>query len=144
MLRSVTGSWEIMTTTDVLPKPSTSLQPTIDLNITWLIQHIDNSHKTCFGIDRKNKNCFTPRRNSDVEGALFFFRSIYMWGNKISQYFHHNVFSVASGHGLDLSMINPDSVFVPVLPFLENGSEDHPQSHIKHGFVILINKYSYH
>jgi hypothetical protein len=46
----------------------------MDVNITWLLQHLGDDNKSKFVIDRQAKSCHTPRRNDQVEEALEYFK----------------------------------------------------------------------
>lgn len=41
----------------------------IDLNLTWLLQHLGPSFEASFTIDRSSPKCRTPRRNPDIDAA---------------------------------------------------------------------------
>ena len=48
----------------------------------WLLQHLDAIPELsyplnpCFRVDKAVESCFTPRRNTDVEDALFALRGL--------------------------------------------------------------------
>lgn len=44
--------------------------PPIDVNITWLLVHLDENKMINFRIDRDSNDCHTPRRNSEVKAAF--------------------------------------------------------------------------
>jgi hypothetical protein len=117
------GTFEIVTTTKTTPKPQVTVVPSIDVNITWLLQHINNQFQSTFSINRSVDSCRTPRRNSDIEAAMSQFRSVYHWCSQVNNYFMNQVFPVQTSHGLNLSAINPSSVFVPVVPLFEQQSK---------------------
>ena len=87
--------------------------PTIDVNITWLLKD-----PAAFKIDRSKKTCRTPRRNTEVENALSFFRSLHSWAGSVSSYFRSSVFSMQSLDKLDMGSINASGVFVPIVPLM--------------------------
>src|SRR5262245_5341156 len=116
VLQSRKGHHELMTTSNNTPRSQVNVIPSIDVNITWLLQHINGKFQSDFSIDRKKTSCRTPRRNTDVEGAFGFFRSFYDWAGRVHNYFMNQLFPVQAGHGLNLSAITDSSVFVPVVP----------------------------
>jgi hypothetical protein len=73
-----------------------------------------------FRIDRMAKSCHTPRRNDDIEDALRFHENFCRWFGNVQSFFERTLFPVQSGHSLDLSAINSNGVFVPVLPLFED------------------------
>jgi len=60
------------------------VRPTIEVNISWLLNHLEKENgKAKFAIDRKTPSCHTPRRNTDIDGALDFFRSANSWSERV-------------------------------------------------------------
>jgi hypothetical protein len=80
VLQSHTGAIEIKTTVKTTPRPVSVVKPAVDVNITWLLQHVDDNRTPAFHIDRKSKLCKTPRRNPEVELALTFLTAFHTWG----------------------------------------------------------------
>jgi len=97
--------------------------PDLDLNITWLLQHLDSSSQPRFRIDRTLDSTRTPRHNDEVEGALRFMLQLYLWADSVANYFEQHLFTVPSDHGLDLTAINDSSLFSPILPVFETPDE---------------------
>src|SRR5690349_2522465 len=118
-LQSRKGQFEIMTTTKSTPKPQVNVVPSIDVNITWLFQKIDEKLHPTFSINRNDDSCRTPRRNEDIESAMNHFSSFYDWCSKVHNYFMNQLFPVQTGHGLSLQAINDSSIFIPVVPLFE-------------------------
>lgn len=114
-----------MTSTDVTPKPKTVIRPPVTANITWLLQSVDGNVSS-FSIDRKDKQCHTPRRNAAISSATLHFTGFNGWAQSVISYFRDSVFCVPSGHGLDISKVNANSVFVPVVPLFEE-TENKPK-----------------
>ena len=73
-----------------------------------------------FSINRMAKSCHTPRRNEDIEEGLRFCRNMWNWLGGVKEYIQLSLFPAQVDHSLDLSAINSDGVFVPVLPFFED------------------------
>jgi len=128
VLQSHNGTTELKTTVELPPKPQTLVRPNFDINITWLLQNTDDTKTPKFAIDRKSDKCHTPRRNVQVEDALSFYFSFHMWGEEVCRYFKYTIFPEQLNHGYDLSALNPDSVFVPVLPLFEDPSSSSSSS----------------
>eukprot|EP01127_Copromyxa_protea_P012735 TRINITY_DN3339_c0_g1_i2.p1 TRINITY_DN3339_c0_g1~~TRINITY_DN3339_c0_g1_i2.p1 ORF type:complete len:347 (+),score=85.66 TRINITY_DN3339_c0_g1_i2:34-1041(+) len=117
------------------PQPSQSVQPSIDLNITWLLQTLNKNLLVDFTIDRNSKDTHTPRRNPQVEAAINFMNNFYIWANTVSVYFQNHLFPIDP---ISKTVASPSlyvtSVFVPVLPLcyqspnqslLEDGKEEY-------------------
>eukprot|EP01044_Picomonas_judraskeda_P008876 COSAG03_NODE_1044_length_4962_cov_35.783640_2_plen_482_part_00 len=114
------------------PLPDTTVCCPIDVPITWLLQNISSESVCSFKVDRAAKDCRTPRRNKEVVAGLRFFRAFGAWAQQLHRYFVHvgcipravqqraGLFPSAtpSAH-VDLSSINTNDLFVPVLPLFE-------------------------
>jgi len=120
ILQQRSGEHQLMTSVNSTPKPSVTVIAPIDLNIGWLIQHINDKRQANFQINRTNSKCHTPRRNTDVSAALTYLRSFNRWCDEVSSYFLNQLFPVQSGHGLDLGKMNDNGLFIPVLPLFED------------------------
>eukprot|EP01122_Echinamoeba_exundans_P006772 TRINITY_DN1971_c0_g2_i1.p1 TRINITY_DN1971_c0_g2~~TRINITY_DN1971_c0_g2_i1.p1 ORF type:complete len:992 (+),score=172.24 TRINITY_DN1971_c0_g2_i1:130-3105(+) len=115
------GKCETITTTNVTPHPQVRVLPHIDVNITWLLQHINSSDGVFnFRIDRSDAaKCRTPRRNPEVDSSLRQFSLIKNWALSVDSYLW-TVFGKQDKHNYDLSSIKAPSIFVPVQPLFEN------------------------
>ena len=67
----------------ISPFPESHVITPIDLNITWLLNSVDQNNLSLFSIDKNNKNCKTPRRNNEVQNAVDFYRSCYSWCQQV-------------------------------------------------------------
>ena len=115
------GKTKLKTSSEGTPYPKSHTIDAKEVNITWLLQRAsDANQNVTFEINRAHKGCHTPRRNKDVAAALTFFASLDTWGAGVSAYLSSHIFKVQQDHGLDLSSINADDLFVPVLPLLED------------------------
>ncbi len=122
----------VMTTTDQTPRPEVVIQNPIDLNISHFLHLLEvnsnsnsNSISSKFTVDRESSSCHTPRRNSDVDKLLDFFRDFYQWCWNIRTYFYTRVFTMEKDHGLDLSVISRlVDVFVPVVPLMNDRGDN--------------------
>ena len=86
------NSTEIKTATQKSPRPARSMPSPHDVNITWLLQHIDERFNASFDIDRQSPSCHTPRRNADSEAALAFVPKIGLWYGMVFSYMLDNTF----------------------------------------------------
>ncbi|KAL7465690.1 hypothetical protein ACHAXS_006014 [Conticribra weissflogii] len=142
-LQSRTATTEIVTTAyKTCPLPSKTVCPPIDVDITWLFQHISSEDFNCnFQINRNHQNCFTPRRNACINEAMKYFSDMSTWCDKICSYFlkgtawnsdssnrknpNHSAMKEkgdSERRATSLESINAGSVFVPVLPLFEDPS----------------------
>ena len=129
-LQTRTGSTTFVTRTRERPPFTSWTGSSHDVNLTWLIQQLENG-ECAFAIDRSDSDCKTPRRNKDVEAAWEFWDSMFAWTSKCSNQFanliekdirnHHNpvVADDAPNETPSLLSITPDDIFVPVLPLME-------------------------
>lgn len=115
------GSVELVTAVDQTPRPTTVVKPPVDVDITWLFEHLDRDGRPVLGIDRSAKDCHTPRRNRQVYEALVALERLHVWCSRVVAYFTDELFPVYPDHGRDLSAITDAGVFVPVVPLFENG-----------------------
>lgn len=111
----------IQTCTDKNPLPSSVVIPPKTVDITWLLQNIEDS-VPIFSIDRSNNECHTPRRNPSIENALTHFSNFNTWANEVYPYFRNTVPQVP-GLAMDFSQANADGIFVPVIPIFEEKDE---------------------
>jgi hypothetical protein len=122
---------ELMTTVREAPRPEKREVPTLDVDVTWLMQQLDPALKTKFKIDRVSPLCRTPRRNSQIQAALSSAASLHRWSTALHNHFAATFRRVTptspsgqdkgGGHGVDLGAIaeRAESLFVPVLPLFE-------------------------
>lgn len=126
VLRSRKGQIELKTTNgkDSSPYPKVHVQPSMDVNLTWMLNQLEDG-KLNFSIDRTANTCRTPRRNMQVGAALAWFGSFRSWCYSVDSYFRNTLFPVATTYSeekaLSLSSINDDEIFIPVLPLFEEG-----------------------
>lgn len=123
-LHARSGSIEIKTNQEATPRPKTVMRPPIDLNLTWLLAHLDAEGRAAFTIDRNDLACHTPARNPAIEDALAAFDEIAAWCASITAYFLNDLFPAQQEHGRDLAAIHDRDVFVPVQPLFESQPGD--------------------
>jgi hypothetical protein len=127
------SNYELKTETDNAPRPDVAVRDSLDVNVTWLFRQLQQAQQplvwpvhTRFTIDRLAASCHTPRRNADVDAALSCFNAVDVWCVQVERHFRTNIFplqlhSNQSGKNqLDISCINADEIFVPVIPLLED------------------------
>ncbi|MBA3540908.1 MAG: hypothetical protein H0T79_14950, partial [Deltaproteobacteria bacterium] len=129
------GSIEIKTGAKVTPIPKTVVRPAMDVNITWLLSHIDAESRASFVIDRTQPSCHTPRRNEQIDQALQAFEELASWCAQVRSYFLAELFPVQQDHGLDLAAIRDADIFVPVLPLLEGATGTGEQDLLPLGYM---------
>eukprot|EP00005_Dracoamoeba_jomungandri_P005971 CAMPEP_0174261322 /NCGR_PEP_ID=MMETSP0439-20130205/11360_1 /TAXON_ID=0 /ORGANISM="Stereomyxa ramosa, Strain Chinc5" /LENGTH=952 /DNA_ID=CAMNT_0015345777 /DNA_START=53 /DNA_END=2911 /DNA_ORIENTATION=+ len=116
------GKHIIKTGTKSTPRPVSTVRDPIKVNITFLLQNlsvVEDQPSLGFTIDREDKHCRTPRRNTDIENALVHFSDFYGWCGSVHSYFSATLFPAESDHNLDLSCINDKDIFAPIVPLFE-------------------------
>ena len=114
------GVHELVTSTKTTPQSESLVRPSIDLNITWLLQQLNEQLQPSFTIDRSKSTCRTPRRNVDTERAIAHFRTWHQWGSSVRNYFVSQLFPIQSNHGLNLGALTDTAIYVPVVPLFED------------------------
>mmetsp|Transcript_15089 Transcript_15089/g.45211 ORF Transcript_15089/g.45211 Transcript_15089/m.45211 type:complete len:921 (+) Transcript_15089:180-2942(+) len=118
LLQERSSEYEIMTSSKSTPRPQVAVVPAVDTSLSWLLAHVAGG-KVQFDVQRSLESCHTPRRNRDVDAALRHGNELHRWAEQARQYFVGRLFPVQTGHGLDLSVISADGLFVPVVPLFE-------------------------
>jgi hypothetical protein len=119
---------EVKTVVEASPQPEVAVQPPVDLQLTWLLHHLDRPRsQPVFRIDRANgETCRTPSRNAQVNEALQFTNDLHGWASRVQVYVRDRMLQLDQ-HSSDLDAGSlrrlTDSVFVPVLPVLEVPSQ---------------------
>eukprot|EP01124_Arcella_intermedia_P011300 TRINITY_DN17714_c0_g1_i1.p1 TRINITY_DN17714_c0_g1~~TRINITY_DN17714_c0_g1_i1.p1 ORF type:complete len:974 (-),score=159.96 TRINITY_DN17714_c0_g1_i1:41-2635(-) len=127
VLQGRKGSIEVMTSSKVTPRPSAT-NDQWDVDLTWLFGSVasPNDLNFQFGIDRKAKDCKTPRRNRDIEKALMSLNGFSSWCSTVRSYYDR-LFSIHSDHGYDLAKLNSDEIFVPIAPLFDETKGKHSE-----------------
>jgi hypothetical protein len=127
MTRSATQ--KIIRSSQSFPYPEKSMKE-FDVNISWLLRTVSRESKeVTFVVDRKHKDCRTPSRNKDIEGALEFFGRFKNWTDRVAGYLRNEFFNIELTHSSktvkpDLSAINTESILVPVVPLVVDPEAD--------------------
>eukprot|EP01127_Copromyxa_protea_P015092 TRINITY_DN4293_c1_g3_i2.p1 TRINITY_DN4293_c1_g3~~TRINITY_DN4293_c1_g3_i2.p1 ORF type:complete len:737 (-),score=132.91 TRINITY_DN4293_c1_g3_i2:2114-4183(-) len=104
---------------DKPPRPELSVPTPIDLDITWALSQLKSKDFTTnFSINRVDPKCHTPRRNTEVIQSLEYLSRLFTWAHQIFQYIYSQ-FLLPAKHGLDISKIHSNQVFVPSVPLFE-------------------------
>jgi len=122
VLFSRTATGKLTTTSEAPPRPQTVINPPLDVSMTWLFQHLDPELNIKFNINRSSKRCLTPRRNSQVSGALSFISAFSTWEKKLEQYFLTDIFPHSvRAKSVDISVIRgqASTIFLPVVPLFD-------------------------
>jgi hypothetical protein len=123
-LQQDSGRYEVKTTNKSSPRPVRTVVPVKDINITWLLQQLDQDKHCAFSIDRSDaKKCHTPRRNEDIDKAMAFYQEFARWCREVDQYVR-SFWSVQRDHAISFNDLGATSVFVPILPLFEARSAD--------------------
>lgn len=115
------GTYEIKTTgrgnENRHPRPACHSEEHLDVDLTWLLTHLDGTGAAAFSVDRGVETCRTPAKNADVEEALAFFAGLSEWMKSLRSYFTDRLFEVcpSTTHGLALSEASAEGTFCPVL-----------------------------
>lgn len=144
-LQTRTGSTNIITRTRLMPIILDAAGSPRDVNLTWLIQQLQNS-ECCFAVDRSDSNCKTPRRNKDVEAAREFWDSIATWtsfaSNQFADLIERRILGVHDPVVADnaptpsLRTVSSADVFVPVLPLMEASATRKEEEVVKNDDLV--------
>jgi hypothetical protein len=113
-------------------RPEMTIRPNLDVDLTWLLQHVSlETMDPNFEINRNSKDCHTPRRNSEINSAVQYLTQMMNWTQQVLLYFRSNIFPLQIHYTPphtsppDLSSINTNGMFAPILPFyIAGGSND--------------------
>jgi hypothetical protein len=129
-LRSHVCSIELKTAVDRTPHPAVEEQPSLDLQLTWLLQQLErpSCDPMLFVIRRQDAHaCRTPRRNAQVEEALAFISQLHRWAAGLDTALRTRLLELDPDSS-DISggnaaiVTGAAGVFVPVLPLLQKTS----------------------
>ncbi len=136
VLQTRVGKMELMTTTKDAPRPQVVVRDPVDLNLSYLLSHINADGQFAFKINRDAEKCRTPRRNPDTHAMLQFVTRMATFGNGVVSYLRDNIFAVQTNQGGHqavqhmLSQLHVNSVFVPVVPLFESSRADQHDSNV--------------
>jgi hypothetical protein len=120
ILQQRTCKAELITKSKNSPQPKVEVRPTRDINIYWLLAHIDSQQQPLFSIDRKSSYCKTPRRNWDIDQANAFFGELGSWGYHLSSFLRGTLFPIQQHFELHISLLTDNTkLFLPFAPCLE-------------------------
>lgn len=116
------GSCGIRTSTEKSPRPMNVIRPGLDVDVSWLLQHVDHDAQLSFAIDRTDPRCHTPRRNPPVEEALAALGKFTEWSSAVGAYFRTELLPVQAEPSLndfDRAALTTKELFSPVIPLFE-------------------------
>lgn len=116
------GSCGMRTSTEKTPRPQRVIRPALDVDVTWLLQHVDAEAQLSFAIDRNDPRCHTPRRNPAVEEALRALARFTEWSSAVGSYFRSELLPVQQEPSLndfDHGALTTKELFSPVIPLFE-------------------------
>eukprot|EP01050_Picozoa_sp_SAG11_P010596 SAG11_NODE_1070_length_5978_cov_2.893689_4_plen_680_part_00 len=139
-LRQRASSYQVRTATKDAPEALRASPAPAEVEVSWLLGQIDHNMQLAFNIDRSAPTCRTPRRNAEIHRAHAELAALQKWARTIckgSQQLaellgaqrHWVSFGRGSSESLgetcesvDMSLLSPEGLFVPVLPCFEPGA----------------------
>ena len=118
-LKTRTGTYEVKTTSDHQPHPDMTVRPAVSLELTWLLSNVKESGFASFRINREDKHCHTPRRNSDVKSAVDAFQHFARFGHDLTNVVRM-ILDLAPTEQSTMPRERPPPIFVPCLPLLRS------------------------
>jgi hypothetical protein len=124
---------KIIRASQSFPYPEKSMKE-FDVNISWLLRTVSlESKEVAFVIDRKHKDCHTPSRNKDIEGALEFYDRFKSWSDRVATYLRNELFNIELTHSSktvkpDISAINTESILIPVVPLVMDAEAEEAET----------------
>ena len=116
------GNCGLRTSTEKTPRPMNVIRPAIDVDFTWILQHVDHDAQLSFAIDRNDPRCHTPRRNAPVEEALVALARFTDWSSAVGAYFRTELLPAQQEPSLgdfDRGALTTKELFSPVIPLFE-------------------------
>jgi hypothetical protein len=132
---------ECIVRTKAFPFPEQS-KSHYNVKLTWLLQLLlaassgsgNTNGAISFHIDRSRSDCYTPRRNEDVEKALQFVSELSGWAGEVNHYLTQELLSILQSHDrrpegggssrLDGGNLwDVEEVLMPVVPIFQDREE---------------------
>jgi hypothetical protein len=105
------------------PHPEVTERPPVDLCLDWLLKCLDRHGEPLpFAVNRKNPECYTPRRNPDIEAAEDYASELDRFLAAVSEYFRGRLIPIGTAppnRAADYSAVTDAELFAPMLPLLE-------------------------
>ncbi|KAJ9471593.1 hypothetical protein DIPPA_28405 [Diplonema papillatum] len=122
------ASTKVKTTTEKSPQVEARENPNIDVELTWLLQHVKAANgQVSFSINRSHKKCLTPLRNEDAEKAVSFTQHASLWSRSVAAQLQE-FFGVVQDNTFDMgSLQTQGDAFLPFAPLLEEGRKGDDQ-----------------
>jgi hypothetical protein len=118
------ANFTYITSSSVAPQAKVTTPTPLDVDLSYLLSILNEKDRIAFSISRSKNSCHTPRRNADVDAAMKFFSDFYTWAGSVSSYFVDHLFPMQVQHQIDVSALNVDGVFIPVLALFEDRGEE--------------------
>lgn len=144
-----TVTFNMTTEMPTIPKqlhPDNSLSSEIDLS--WFLDQmsvIDDKVEWTFAIDRTEKTCRTPTRNSEVSKALRLFQAVHKWSKNSELFSNLRELDALWCKSMDISQPRlfgqVVKVFDPVLPIFVNNNHTSSPVLQKHDISLLLNEH---
>lgn len=127
---------EIKTNLSNEPYAKHSIIDPIEINITWFLLQVNLELDLLFTIDRSKKTCKTPRRNNEINEAIKNYQNLLEFNEKLEYFFQNTIFTMQI-HNYDLSIINDNEIFIPILVLLEKKKKNQKnQKNFQKNFLI--------
>ena len=110
-------SHQLTTSSEKNPKVEKCILPSIELQINWVLDNLDDALRPNFQINRSAKYCKTPRRNQQIEEAIEFFFKSKQWSYDIKHYLHSILFENTAS--MKLPALHENYCSIPVIPIFE-------------------------
>ncbi|KAJ3331118.1 hypothetical protein HDU91_003412, partial [Kappamyces sp. JEL0680] len=128
VLMSRSGDGELKTLVkEPAPQAATVSRPPIEVDATYFFKKggaASSKAAWSFKVDRTHKDCWTPRRNPQVQEALDFLSSLYTWSDSVWTYLNSSI--IQSGvfvNPIDVQSLSSSPVFNPALPLMDEKEE---------------------
>jgi hypothetical protein len=114
--------------TNAFPFPEQS-KSHFAVKVTWLLYllQLQLEEKKHFQINRNAANCYTPRRNKDIDGAMEFMAEFTSWTTKVNHYIQEELVNIlltydengakqSASTFREASLWSTQDIFMPILP----------------------------
>ena len=107
----------------IAPQAELLIHPPQDVNINWLVRHIDDGES--FQIDRDDPRTKTPFNNPQIREMIEQVSSLKQWTIPVSRYFEvcFQKCPYRELQGTLRTQTTPESIFIPITPFVCTAAE---------------------
>jgi hypothetical protein len=117
----------IKTTSKESPRPEHTFRPPIDIELSWLLSHLDDNLSPQFKIARENKHCRTPRRNPEITDCFKFHSDFASFASTLKDVFVRDLFRLEKT-SIDVSHADASDVFSPIAALFVSGHEEQDEA----------------